>query len=207
MVHRALVNDGRLSSQPIEVSVSEAIVYLSGRVQSYRRKLLAQRLAGSFRECRDVVNQLEVEPAEIVDDETAGWRIQAALGAHADIDERTILVDVQAGWVTLRGTSSSAWERMLAEDVTLAVVGVRGVKNLVVVDRETCEQDHELCRRIQDALDRAPFLEPETIEVSVDGGVIVLRGRVLHLAMKEFAHDVATRHSSHNVRNEIVVER
>lgn len=205
MVHSALIGDGRLSSQSIEVSVSHAIVYLNGRVQSYRRKLLAQRLASSFRECRDVINQLEVEPAEVVSDELVVARTREALGSHADIDKHTLTVAAQNGYVTLRGTAGTEWERLMAEDVALAVRGVRGVKNLIMVDTEARLEDQTACNRVSAALDRAHLLEQAHIETAVDQGVIVLSGTAPSLALKELAHDIALRHSLRHVRNEIVV--
>ncbi|MBL8859813.1 MAG: BON domain-containing protein [Planctomycetes bacterium] len=205
MVHTALISDGRLSSQSIEVSVSHAIVYLNGRVQSYRRKLLAQRLASSFRECRDVINQLEVEPTEVVSDDVIAKRTSEALSSHADIDKHTLTVSVTTGYVTLRGTAGTEWERMMAEDVALAVRGVRGVKNLILVDTAARQEDQALCNRVQAALDRAHLLEQTHIQTAVDQGVIVLSGTAPSLALKELAYDIARRHSLRHVRNEIVV--
>jgi osmotically-inducible protein OsmY len=205
LVREALLGDGRLSSQTIEVSVREAVVFLRGSVPSYRRKLLAVRLVGSVRECRDVVNELEVEPTEVVDDERIALSTRAALDLHADIDKHTITVAVRGGSVTLRGTASSEWERLLAEDIALAVRGVRRVLNLVLVDPEGRLEDQVLQARVQSALERALITDHAVIETAVDQGGIVLSGRVANLALKQLAHDLAQQYSPRLVRNDIVV--
>lgn len=205
LVREALLGDGRLSSQTIHISVRDAVVYLSGSVQSFRRKLLAARLVASFRECRDVVNELVVEPAEFVDDEQIGARARAALDLHADIDPHTITIAVRSGSMTLRGTASSEWERLLAEDIALSVRGVRGVLNLVLVDASGQMEDQVLQARVQSALERALLLDSFRVEVAVDQGGIVLSGRVPNLAIKELAHDIAQQYSPRRLRNEIVV--
>lgn len=205
LVREALLGDGRLSSQTIQVSVRDAVVYLTGHVQSYRRKLAAGRLASSFRECREVVNELAVEPAEIVGDGVLAELARIALDMHADIDPHTITVAVDAGKVTLRGTAGSEWERLLAEDVVLAVRGVRSVLNLVLVDAQGQLEDQVLQARVRSALDRALLLDAFEIDVAVDQGWIVLSGRVPNLTLKELAHDVAQQYSPRRLRNEIVV--
>ncbi len=205
LVREALLGDGRLSSQTIQVAVRDAVVYLTGDVQSYRRKLVAGRLASSFRECREVVNELVVEPAELVGDGVLAERARTAFDLHADIDPHTITVAVDTGKVTLRGTAGSEWERLLAEDIVLAVRGVRSVLNLVLVDVKGQIEDQVLQARVRKALDRALLLDAFEIDVAVDQGGIVMSGRVPNLTLKELAHDVAQQYSPRRLRNDIVV--
>lgn len=206
-VAAALLRDGRLSSQPIDVAACEGVVYLTGRVHSYRRKLLAQELAASVCRCRDVVNRLEVEPVEIADDEEVAERARSVLQASADVDKHTITVACRNGHVTLSGTASTEWERTLAEDLVLSVRGVRDVLNLVLVDPAERLEDQALCAQVQAALDRAPLLEGWGIRAAVVGDLIVLSGRVPNLPQKTLAHEIALRYSPRRVRNEIQVER
>ena len=64
-VRKAMVYDKRLSSQPIEISVKEAIVYLTGTVQFYGRAVAAYEVAASVPGVREVSKRLVVEPPEI----------------------------------------------------------------------------------------------------------------------------------------------
>jgi osmotically-inducible protein OsmY len=203
---KALLSDTRLSSQVIHVAVCDTVAYLTGRVQSYRRKLLAQRVVAECDERLTIVNQIEVEPATLVDDEALAARAWRALEGCAGIDGHTITVAVKGGSVILRGSVGKDRQRVLAGDVVLAVRGVRAVKNLILVDPEALAQDRELCSRVQAALDRTQLLQRARIHASVDHGVIVISGRVPNPIQKELAREVATRYTCHLVRDEIVVE-
>jgi osmotically-inducible protein OsmY len=206
LARRALLGHSRLSSQAIHVSVCDAVVYLSGRVQSYRRKLLAQRVVAMCEDCLAVVNQLEVETVKADDDEPLAARVRRALDDCAGIDGHTITVVVRCGRAILRGSVAKEKARRLAQDVVLAVQGVRSVKNLILVDPEALAEDHELCALVQTALDHTQLLESAHIQTAVDHGVIVISGRVPSPIQKEIARQVAARYTHLFVRDEIVVE-
>ena len=80
-VRKALAYDRRLSSQPIEVSVKDAIVYLRGTVQSHGRVVAAYEVAASLPGVRKVSNRLVVEPPGNLRDDDVATYVRAALGA------------------------------------------------------------------------------------------------------------------------------
>jgi osmotically-inducible protein OsmY len=147
LIERAILEDGRLSQQPIEVIAKDRIATLKGTVQSYRRKLVAHEIAASFEACRDVVNEIRVEPARVIPDEEVARHVRAALHAHADITGEVVAVSVSNGTVTLMGNVAGEWERTLAEDVALAAIGVRSVRNLLVFDHAREIEDEALLLR------------------------------------------------------------
>lgn len=106
-INQAILRDERLSSQPIEISIDNGIVTLIGSVQSYRRKLAAYELVSSFEGCRDVVNNLTIEPLGHLPDEEIAGNVRAALDSQADITKETIAVSVAAGVVSLNGNIGS----------------------------------------------------------------------------------------------------
>jgi len=204
-IKQAIMLDGRLSEQPIEVTVQTGTATLTGTVQSHNRKLTAQLIAASFDGCRGVVNELKVKPPGHVSDERIAEYVRAALDARADITRETITVSVSNGIATLSGTAASHWERTLAEDVALGCKGVCLAKNLLVVNLDEQIEDEALCREIQAALTYARGLRDTDVRVAVNGDTAVLSGEVPTLWQKETAETVVRRFRVSQVRNEILV--
>jgi len=206
-IRQALLTDGRVSEQPIELTAVNGVVTLRGTVQSYRRKLAAHEVAASFDGCRDVINDLTVEPPHRIGDEDIAKHVRAALGAHADITNEVIAVSVNDGVVTLNGHVASEWECSTAEDVAMSARGVRSAKNQLIVDLSREIEDQALSHNIREALKWARGLGDSAIEVAVTGDTAVLAGTVAQLWQKEAAEMVVHRFRVHRVRNEIVVAR
>jgi len=204
-VEQALLRDARLSAQPIEIAVDGGIVFLRGSVQSYRRKLAAYEIAASFEACCGVRNELQVVPAlEMADAEVANL-VRSALEAHADVRKETIVVSSQAGVVVLGGSVASAFERAVAEDIALAVRGVRAVKNRLIIDLAERSENEALCKEIRTAMASARGLQHSGIRVAVGGDTVVLSGTVDALWKVEAAEVLARRFGLWNVCNEISV--
>lgn len=200
-VHR----DERLSSQSIDLDVSSGIVRLKGKVQSFRRKLVAHEIAASFDACVDVVNEIEVSPAILPDKEVADG-VRSALDGHADVTRETITVTARNGTVILGGHAVSQWERITAQDIALACRGVRDVDNQIVVDRSTTELDEALATDVQNALEHGRGLKEADIHVAVNEAAIVLSGYVANLTQKQMAESIARRFRPWMIRNEIRVQ-
>jgi osmotically-inducible protein OsmY len=204
-IRQAMRDDERLSEQPIELADDDGIVTLRGTVQSHRRKLAVHEIAASFDGCRDVINELTVEPSTTVPDEEVAYHARAALDAHADVTKEVVTVSASGGVVTLNGHVASEWERAIAEDVAMSVRGVRSVRNLLVVDLARQIEDQALSHNIRDALKWARGLRDSEIQVAVTGDTAVLSGKVDRLWQKETAATVARRFRIRELRNEIVV--
>lgn len=202
-----LLNDPRLSSHRIQVSVVEGVVTLDGCVQSFRRKLLAHEIVSCYEGVRDLVNRLRVEPSEPAGDREVADRVRAALDASADVTKETVTVAVHDGKVTLEGNVGCHWERVVAEDVALSVRGVRDVRNLLVVNLMEKADDEEVSHAISAALLRACGLTHSQIHVAVSNNTVVLAGEVPSFAHKETAHRVVERFGLTHVRNDLVVMR
>jgi osmotically-inducible protein OsmY len=204
-IRQAIRDDERLSGQPIELIDDDGVVTLRGTVQSHRRKLAAHEIAASFDGCRDVVNELTVEPSITVPDEEVANHARAALDAHADVTKEVIAVSVTDGVATLNGHVASEWERAIAEDVAMSVRGVRSVRNLLIVDLAREIEDQALSYNIRDALKWARGLRDSEIQVAVTGDTAVLSGEVEQLWQKETAATVVRRFRVRKLRNDIVV--
>jgi osmotically-inducible protein OsmY len=204
-INRAMLGDDRLSGQRIDVGAVSGVVTLRGTVQSYRRKLAAHEIAASFEGCRDVVNELRVEPGSAVPDERVATHARTALEAHADITNEVIAVSVIDGVATLRGHVAGEWERSVAEDVALSARGVRSIQNLLVVDLAREIEDQALSQNIREALKWTRGLRDADIHVAVTGDTAVLSGEVAELWQKEAAAMVIRRFRIRSLRNDIMV--
>jgi osmotically-inducible protein OsmY len=205
LIKDAILRDERVYLQPIDISVDEGIVTLTGTVRSHRRKLVAYEIASSFEGCRDVVNKLAVNPEAPLPDMEVAKNVVSSLNASADITPDAINVTVTDGVASLSGAVSTQWERFVAGDVARSARGVRGVENSLTVN-PMAEIDHEeLAREIKTALDHARELKDAKIDVKVSRTSIVLIGTVSLLSQKETAEAVVRRFGFQEIRNEIIV--
>jgi osmotically-inducible protein OsmY len=105
-------------------------------------------------------------------------------------------VDVQDGFVTIKGRVSTPAESHRARRIAEAADGVAGVVNVVEVDsalapfagtRLDRPDDKALRARIADTLATDPTVQASGIRVTVDRGRVVLAGQVGDVAQKERA--------------------
>lgn len=205
LIETELLNDERLSSQAIDVSISRGVVTLEGDVHSHRRRLAAHEIAAHYEGVVEVVNKLTVSPPGPLADEEVATHVCSALDASADVTKETIHVVVVGGKVTLSGNVGSHWERIVAEDIARATRGVREVENLLMVDLETKIADEELANAIKAALSRARGLTDAEISVSIQEASAVLSGEVDGLWQKETAEAVVRRFGLLHIQNQISI--
>jgi osmotically-inducible protein OsmY len=205
LVRQMILRDSRLSEQPIEVSASGGVVTLQGTVQSYSRRLAAAQIAASVDGVIGVVDELHVEPPGYVPDELIAESVRHALEARADVTRPTIAVSVKYGVVTLSGKVGNHWERILAEDTTLATKGVISVRNMLIVDLDGQIEDESLSRDIQEVISYTRGLRNSDVSVSVTGDTAVLAGDVDQHRQKETVESVVRRFRVSRVQNNIRV--
>ena len=204
-VRKAMVYDKRLSSQPIEVSVKEAIVYLTGTVQFYGRAVAAYEVAASVPGVREVSKRLLVEPpGNLPDDEVANY-VRAALDAHGEVIKEAITVSVSGGVATLEGSVRDTWQHALAEDIAHSARGVRDMRNRLAVDLEQQINDEETGYDILFAIQHFCGDLAAGIRVAVNDRAVVLSGTVAALPTKERAEHLARHYGALSIHNDIEV--
>ncbi|NLF32551.1 MAG: BON domain-containing protein [Planctomycetes bacterium] len=120
----------------IAVRVDDGVVTLSGSVESYWQRTLAEELVGHLGGVVDVVNELAVVPTETVRDRTIADAIEHALERSADLDAEDVTVKVADGIVTLSGSVPTWAAYRSADEAAAYTIGVKGiVNNLVVMPR------------------------------------------------------------------------
>jgi osmotically-inducible protein OsmY/uncharacterized protein (DUF2267 family) len=163
-------------AERISVSASDGVIVLSGNVDSYREKDLAERAALRVMGVRAVANDITVEvPArqQRTDQEIAEAAVRA-LRWNSAVPEDSVQVTVDAGWVSLHGEVAWQFERLAAEGTLRDLVGVRGITNLIKVPRQPGVSDIKVF--VTDALERSALVDARHITIDEQDGRVLLRG-------------------------------
>lgn len=103
-----------------------------------------------------------------------------------------VLVTVDSGCVTLKGTVRSAWERKQAYEEARQVNGVRLVTSELAVLRG--ESDSEIARQVRRRIASYAFYTTfDSVDADVDSGTVLLSGWVLDGARSKAIVDLVAR--------------
>src|SRR4051812_26035143 len=102
-VEDELTWEPRLRSKEINVTVKNGSVTLTGKVDSYSKKIAAQKAAERITGVKEVVNSIEVNPPSTHQktDSEIKAAVISALAWSTSIPQEKIRVHVKNGWVTL----------------------------------------------------------------------------------------------------------
>lgn len=128
--------DSRVDPERVQAHVENGIAILTGRVSGAVEKYAAQEAAHRVPGVLDVVNHLSTQgshPAPESDLELVR-AVRRILRRHLPAHQR-VRSAVECGWVTLTGTVPSGEDRERVEQLVQAIPGVRGVVNMLGVER------------------------------------------------------------------------
>lgn len=133
-VRRALSEESALKGLRIEPEVNGGVVDLEGEVWSLSHKRLAGALAWWVPGSTDVINSIEIVPAEADSDDEVSDAIRLILEKDRLVDASSLRVFTRDWVVTLEGVLASAESREAAEDDAWFTWGVNGVVNNIIID-------------------------------------------------------------------------
>ncbi|WP_405105633.1 BON domain-containing protein [Micromonospora sp. NBC_01405] len=198
----------RVQPHEIGVTVTGGVVTLTGWVDSYAKKWVAERAAHRVARVRAVANDLTVRlpgSAERTDTELA-TAVGRALEWDAFVPVERMEVTVADGWVTLHGEVEWEYQRRATERVVGRLTGVRGLSNGVTVRPAVRPDSGDLTARIVDALTRAAAVDGEQVTVRVHGDAVLLEGTVHSVPEREAVErTVWSAPGVHEVRNRLTV--
>ncbi|MFO7905483.1 MAG: BON domain-containing protein [Pirellulaceae bacterium] len=196
----ALLADPVTETFEIDVSVDEGIVTLTGEVDSYTEKRVAEEVAERVRGVVDVENALNYDVVSGRTDADIQADVSYRLKSTASIDATLVTVNVDDGNVTLEGSVGSAAEKSEAETEAWLVPGVTSITNNLEVKwwldggRDAWGDgwtDADMQEAIENALVANPRLTSFDIVVAVENGVATLSGTVENLEAKRAAEEEA----------------
>ena len=114
--------------------------------------------------------------------------VEHALSWNSAIPANQVRVTVEKGWVTLSGELDWNFQRRAVERMIRPLKGVVGIIDNIRLKAQSVPSN--LSTRIQDALTRQAEREAKRIEISVDGSVVTLRGKVHSWAERSAAEGV-----------------
>lgn len=128
----------------ITLGVQDGVVTLGGHARTDVDKDSALALVSTYPEVKDVVNEIEVDPVSIMDDQTRIAVARAVYGSptlnkYAIDPAKTIRISVQNGHVELYGVVDSQSDKEVAYIQANSVPGVFSVKNYLQVANQPSE--------------------------------------------------------------------
>lgn len=196
-----------LNSSEIGVAVKNGVVTLSGIVDSFSKKLSAERAAKKVAGVRAIAEdiQIGVSPAYWRTDAEIAEAVLNALKWHSAVPDEKIKIKVEDGNVTLEGELEWEYQRVNARTAIQNLSGVRSVINLITVKPRLSA--FELEQKISAAFRRNATVDASKVNVSTVGSKVILTGKVRSLIESEDAEDVAwAAPGVYNVENKLTVE-
>lgn len=178
-VEEELKYEPRVDASDIGVTAGSGVVSLTGSLPSYAEKFAAVEAAQRVSGVRAVADEIEVDlPSEhIRDDQDIAKAVANALQWDVQVPTDLIKVEVEKGWITLRGEVNFRFQQTAAYNAVRNLTGVKGVSNLITIKQPEVSAT-EVRSNIEEALQRAAELDATGIQVEVSGRKVTLRGNV-----------------------------
>lgn len=191
----------------IGVIVEDGVVTLTGFVDSYPKKVAAEKAVRSVAGVQAVAEDIVVKYGDDykkTDKEIAKAAVHA-LKWHASVPQEKVMVKVENGYIYLTGNLPWEYQQNAAKWAVQNLLGVKGVVNDIMI-MPTVEPGN-ISGEIKKALERSANLEAKGIRVQVDGSTVQLKGRVhSHLERKLAEKSAYKAKGVTKVQNDIVVQ-
>jgi osmotically-inducible protein OsmY len=205
-VKDALRHDERIDAALINVKTEKGITTLSGTVTTLAAKRFADLEAKKIKGVIGVLNEIAVTPTQHSDASIRN-AVQRRILNSAVIETKELGVACHEGRVTLAGTVASYAEKREAGILASEVMGVKEVKNEIIVEWTGMRSDQEIKDDALAVLARNVYLSGLPITIVVRDGVVTLSGTVGSEYEKELARtQVRWVAQVKDVKNELKVE-
>ena len=180
-----------LNATEIGVSVKKGIVTLSGIVDSFPKKIAAEKATKKVSGVKAVVENIQVglsPDARKTDTEIAA-DVLNALKAHVLVPDKQLQIQVEEGVITLEGEVEWEYQRTMAQNAVENLAGLRYVYNNIAIRPKISPEN--IKEKISAAFQRSATIDAARIKIEVVGSKIILRGKVWSFAEWEDADNAA----------------
>jgi len=176
----------------IGVAAKDGIITLSGVVDTYWRKLSAEKAAQRVSGVRVVACDIDVKIDAIVKrtDTEIAEAVRNALRWNSNVNQDKIEAKVDDGWVYLSGKVDNEFEKRYAQECVEDLTSVRGVTNSISIAPKPIDTK-DIQRKITAAYHRSASVDSSSIKVDSSDGKVTLRGKVRSWAEKKEAENAA----------------
>lgn len=190
-VQDAIKFEPLLHAAEIGLIVKDAIVTLTGNVDSLVKKTEALHAAKKIKGIAAIVDQIQVviKNSSIISDQQIAEQLVNSFRQNHIVPGNAISIMVEKGWVILEGILPWNFQREIAVELAENQAGIRGVTNNIKVKKELCDQvEKEL---LEKALQRHWAFDLDEIDIKVSGATVQLSGTVGSIFQKEEAERFA----------------
>lgn len=190
-VQNAIKWEPSMQAAEIGVTAKDGVITLSGTVNSYTKKLNAERAAKNVVGVKAVAEDIIVNyggsfkknDTELATDILKAWE------NNWEVPEEKIKVKVEDGWVKIEGKVSWKYQEKAVIKSINNLSGVIGITNLLKIKSES--KDALEKKAVKKALKRNWSINSNDIKVEVDNNDVKLTGLVHSLYEKEEAGRLA----------------
>ncbi|SDE43140.1 Osmotically-inducible protein OsmY, contains BON domain [Pricia antarctica] len=176
-----------IDESKIGVTVDKGVVTLSGSVDSYTKKMAAEKAAKSVHGVKAVAEDIEVVYGTSFrkNDTDIAKAAVNALKWNMTVPDDKIMIKVEDGWVYLTGELTWEYQKNAAKNALQHLTGVRGVANNITLKSTIVPTD--IKSRITKAFERTADFDANHIKVEVFGHTVKLTGTVRSIKEKNDA--------------------
>ncbi len=176
----------------IGVSVKDGVVTLSGQVDTYAKKMAAERAAQNVLGVKVVATDVEVKVRNLkarTDTEIAE-AVRNALQWNSALNEDKIKVKVDNGWVYLDGHVDWGFQKISAQSNVENLLAVRGVTNNIIINSKVFDIK-DIKEKLTKAFQRNATIDASSIKIKTAGNKVILQGTVRSRVEKAEAERIA----------------
>lgn len=175
----------------IGVIVEKGVVTLTGVVDTYAKKVAAEKAVKNVVGVKAVADDIEVKYGDAYKktDKEIAKAVVNALSWNASVPDDKVEIEVRDGWVYLSGELQWFYQKDAARKAAENLLGVKKVVNNITLKQAI--EPSEIKNKISKAFGRLADLDAQNIKVEVDGHKVKLKGKVHSYAEKEEARRTA----------------
>jgi osmotically-inducible protein OsmY len=174
------------------VAAKNGVVTLSGLVDSYNKKIAAEKAAQRVKGVRVVASDVEVKLGVLgaKSDSEIAEAVRSALVWNSAVNQDMIQIKVDNGWVYLDGEVEWAFQRASVEHGIEDLSSVKGITNNIRIKEKRVDAI-ALKTQISSAFQRNAAVDANSIKVETSGTNVTLYGTVKSWSEKKEAERVA----------------